>query len=460
MKDSFSLPRFLLINPPIYDFAAYDLWAKPLGLLSLAALLEKLVPRTDFLYCLDRHHPEAEKMPSNRWGCGHYMSREVEKPQVLSGIPRKYKRYGLSEESVRGILSKIPPPDAVFVGSGMTYWYPGVAEAIRIVKERFPECPVIVGGVYATLCREHAIKHSGADYVVAGEIPEVFPVLADLGLRFDSSCTPSSFLSSPAPEYRFYEKPEYAAVRTTRGCPFSCSYCAIKLLAPGPWERKPPDIAAEEIAALCGKGIENIAFYDDALFAASEEHILPLLCEIKRRKIKVNFHSPNGLHARYVTMELARAIKEAGFVRPRLSLESSDPARQTGTGGKVSGEEFLRAASLLMEAGYGPGEFSAYVMMGMPGQDTDEVEESVVFAHKAGAMVSLAEYSPIPGTKDWPFIKDRLPSEDPLWQNNSLFPLYPLSAWPQFQRLKNLARELNGRFRQGLFHVKQRVSDP
>jgi len=27
--------RILLINPWIYDFAAYDLWVKPLGLLSL-----------------------------------------------------------------------------------------------------------------------------------------------------------------------------------------------------------------------------------------------------------------------------------------------------------------------------------------------------------------------------------------------------------------------------------------
>ena len=31
--------RILLVNPPIYDFAAYDFWLKPYGLLRVAGLL-------------------------------------------------------------------------------------------------------------------------------------------------------------------------------------------------------------------------------------------------------------------------------------------------------------------------------------------------------------------------------------------------------------------------------------
>ena len=30
-------PRILLVNPPIYDFAAYDFWLKPYGMLRAAA---------------------------------------------------------------------------------------------------------------------------------------------------------------------------------------------------------------------------------------------------------------------------------------------------------------------------------------------------------------------------------------------------------------------------------------
>lgn len=32
-------PRILLINPPIYDFSAYDFWLKPYGLLRVAGFL-------------------------------------------------------------------------------------------------------------------------------------------------------------------------------------------------------------------------------------------------------------------------------------------------------------------------------------------------------------------------------------------------------------------------------------
>ena len=34
-------PRVLCINPWVYDFTAYDLWSKPLGLSSIAALLRE-----------------------------------------------------------------------------------------------------------------------------------------------------------------------------------------------------------------------------------------------------------------------------------------------------------------------------------------------------------------------------------------------------------------------------------
>ena len=39
-------PRILLVNPPIYDFAAYDFWLKPYGMLSVAG---KLRDKADFM---------------------------------------------------------------------------------------------------------------------------------------------------------------------------------------------------------------------------------------------------------------------------------------------------------------------------------------------------------------------------------------------------------------------------
>ena len=64
--------------------------------------------------------------------------------------------------------------------------------------------------------------------------------------------------------------------------------------------------------------------------------------------------------------------------------------------------------------------------MGLPGQDLDEVLASIIFVNNLGVKVSLASYSPIPGTKDF----DRAVSSgliasdiDPVLTNKSIFPL-------------------------------------
>jgi len=49
--------KVLLINPWIYDFAAYDEWVKPLGLLYIGTFLEKFGYRVSLINCMDRHHP-------------------------------------------------------------------------------------------------------------------------------------------------------------------------------------------------------------------------------------------------------------------------------------------------------------------------------------------------------------------------------------------------------------------
>ena len=54
-KDS---PHILLINPWIDDFAAYDFWAKPLGLLTIAGILRMHGYTITYIDCLDRFHPE------------------------------------------------------------------------------------------------------------------------------------------------------------------------------------------------------------------------------------------------------------------------------------------------------------------------------------------------------------------------------------------------------------------
>ena len=51
-------PKILLVNPPIYDFSAYDFWLKPYGLLRVGGYMRGQAELRLFDY-LDRWHPLA-----------------------------------------------------------------------------------------------------------------------------------------------------------------------------------------------------------------------------------------------------------------------------------------------------------------------------------------------------------------------------------------------------------------
>ena len=53
------MARILCINPWIYDFAAYNTWIEPLGLLTVAGVLRAAGHEVALIDCLDRHHPDA-----------------------------------------------------------------------------------------------------------------------------------------------------------------------------------------------------------------------------------------------------------------------------------------------------------------------------------------------------------------------------------------------------------------
>lgn len=438
--------NLLLINPWVYDFAAYDLWAKPLGLLCLAALLEKNGWKIEYIDCLDVHHPALKTLspkgprrkPDHR---GHFYQEEVPKPSLLQGIPRRFYRFGLPPEAFRKALQALPAPQAVLVTSGMTYWYPGVHEVIGIVKEVFPSVPVILGGIYATLCAEHAEETSGTDFVIkgwgeiqvlelmeglTGTVPSYLPDLDDLD-------------TFPSPAFGLYPHLDYCCVLTSRGCPFLCTYCASPLLNPRFVKREPVRVVKEIERYAVEYGVEDIAFYDDALLV-DRQFAISLLQEIGERGITVRFHAPNGLHARGITEEVAHLMRQVGLVTIRLGLETASYERQLATGNKVSNEEFHSAVQHLQQAGYTPQEIGGYILAGLPGQERAEIEETIRFVRECGARPYLAEYSPLPGTPLWAEAVRGSPFDlhgEPLFHNNTILPCrWEGLAWDDLQALK------------------------
>jgi hypothetical protein len=440
-------PHILLVNPWIHDFAAYDYWAKPLGLLTLGGILRDHGARVSYLDCLDRFHPRSapRSSPPARCGRGPYLKTVIAKPPGLEDIPRNYCRYGIDPDWFRRDLETMDPPDLVLVTSLMTYWYPGVRETIGAIRSILPHVPVVLGGIYATLCPDHAHRTCGADRVAVGPGEgAILPLASELigwspALRFD----PYDLDSLPRPVMDLEHRLAHVPVMTSRGCPFQCAYCASHRLQPRMVRRRPRSVADEIVYWHRHHGVRDFAFYDDALLVDADRHIIPLLEQIIDAGLDVRFHTPNALHIREITRPLARLMRRAGFHTIRLGLETTAFDRRLSMDRKVNEEEFLRTIGHLKAAGFSAGQVGAYLLAGLPGQDVTGVENSIAVVKQAGVTPVIAHYTPIPHTPMWDdaVAASRYDLEsDPIFTNNAIFPCQSETfSWEVLTRLKHLA---------------------
>lgn len=409
--------RTLLVNPWICDFKAFDFWNKPLGLLMVASLLRKLGCSVDLIDCMDRLSPYyTTATPTDPWGRGKYYCEEIEKPRLYAQVPRRYKRYGMPREVFMRVIKNTETPEFIFVTSTMTYWYPGVFDAIDILRKRFPRSQIVLGGIYATLCERHARSYSAADIVFTGPLEErIGDLLSILGW---TAGIPAD-LNECMPDHTLYNAMHYGVLLTSRGCPFDCTYCATKFLCRG-FRSIPIEKVIAQIDLLKTK-TDNIAFFDDALLYSKD---LPkLLSMIVDRGYGFNLHASNGLHCRYITDEIARLMLRANFKTIYLSLETTNPFVQAQTGGKVNTQEFKDAVRTLRRAGFAPQQIHAYILYGLPDQGHEEAIESIELCHELGVNPHLCEFSPIPHTAEYEktgFDEDR----DPLYHNNMFYTWY------------------------------------
>ena len=421
----------LLINPWITDFAAFDFWIKPMGLLSIASVLRQLGVQVALLDCLDRLHPALESsdipLPAFKADAtGKFYRQPIPKPDCLEGMPRRFCRYGLPYEIVRLELKKMQPPDVILVTSMMTYWYPGVQEMIRLCRQIFPGVPVVVGGVYVTLCPQHAQKTLNADALItgAGETAISGWLAHRFGISDFASSQPDRF---PHPDFSLYPRLESVGIMTSRGCPYRCSFCASHRLWPG-FEWKHPDTVVREIFRWHDeRGVRHFAFYDDALLVHAEKRIKPVLRQLVREKIDIAMHLPNGVHPKLIDAEMASLFKHAGVKTIRLSFESLAYSRQKDLCGKVQPHDLEKALDSLEKNGYSRKEIGVYIIYGLPDQSIEEVKKSCRFVFNLGAQVRSASFSPIPGTQEWDksvrmgYLR---PDTDLLLTNNSLYPIW------------------------------------
>jgi radical SAM superfamily enzyme YgiQ (UPF0313 family) len=143
--------------------------------------------------------------------------------------------------------------------------------------------PVVMGGIHASMEPEEAAGH--ADTVIAGEAEDTWPqFLEDFRLgrarRYYRPERPPSLVGLPVPRWDLVNKDRYLlfkafarlgmdgaySVQTSRGCNFSCDYCATRRFQGGAGYRPRP--VEEVVAELRAVGARRAFFVDDNIFAS------------------------------------------------------------------------------------------------------------------------------------------------------------------------------------------------
>jgi len=330
----------------------------------------------------------------------------------------------------------------------MTYWYPGVQETIALLRETFPGVPLLLGGIYASLLPDHARENCQPDEVLTGPGERVlFQALhryTGIEFAYDPAAAPLEF----RPALDLMQRVKFLPLITSRGCPYRCAYCASLRIFDGFIQRNPEEVIHEIESAVVKYGISDIALYDDAFLVNAREHALPILEAVAQRLPGLRWHTPNGLHAAAITPEVAAAMKKAGFETIRIGLESSSDDFHSRTGGKTNLELFYQAVKNLRDIGFLGDQIGVYLLVGVPGQTAEQIEEDVDRVLAAGALPKLAEYSPIPGTRMWAealAVARYAIDSEALFQNCTLLP----AAGPVIDTafLQNLRRRISSEFK-------------
>lgn len=451
----------LLINPPVYDTQYWAEWSQPYGLLRIGAWLRNLdykrIVLFDFL-----ETDEARRVPSHRirpdetYAETNKPTRPIPPISVSKdgdSIELFKKHFGKTWTEFdawldqQGFTSK-RPPDEVWISAIMTYWWESVRDLTIRLKRRFgKKTKIILGGIYPTLCPEHAAQMTQADVVVVGEVAEGNDLWTDLSL--------------------YERRPDYAIITPSRGCPYNCAYCAQRKLNNGVRKvrhREPTDILDEMKHKYNTWGIRDFAFYADALLVGHRKNFMPLLKMIVRQDLPFRLHAPEGMDAAPIarSQELAHLLKAASFQKIYLPVEAVDEGYLRSLNRSHARlEDVVIAAEHLRAAGFKPRnmDINGFVLYGLPGEKIENVVKTIVFVSEAIGSIIPMLFTPVPGTRLYedysPWFRQRGWDHDLHMLNGKLYPFLEMNegSIADYVDLQRLMYMLNAHFRDRSFQL-------
>ena len=412
------ISRVLLFMPPaITNKASIDINpAPPLGLGYIASVLESMGKEVKIVDCL-----------LEGWNNRIRISDDI-------------IRIGLSEESIKEIIRNFNP-DIVSVNSQFTRQYKNAHDIYRITKSINPEIITIAGGAHPSVLPEFALQDQNLDFVVLGEgeqsikdlvsalsiDPGIVSSIDGIGYKIDGTIhiNPKKrfiedldSIASPAWHLMNVERyfgldvchgkrtcTRFFSIITSRGCPARCVFCTAFNVWGRRYRARSVQNVVEEIKFLKQHyNIEELLIEDDN-FTFDVKRAEQICDRIIEENLNIRFDTPNGIAAYKLTPELLLKMKNAGFERINLAIESGN---QEALLKIIKKPLKLKKVKEIVEYCHSINlDVGAFFIMGIPGTTISQMWDNYRFCRELKLFepfISVA--TPYPGSELYKICKD------------------------------------------------------
>ena len=202
----------------------------------------------------------------------------------------------------------------------------------------------------------------------------------------------------------------FTIIKTSRGCPYSCTYCTAIPFSKKKWRVRSPRSIVEEVIECQEKfGIDHFMFLSDT-FNMREDLIMELCERLQRDAPRVKWVSNSRVDT--ITLNMARAMKAAGCLAVSLGIESGDDEILRRIKKMATTDDARRAVKILYEAEV---KSIGYFMLGLPGETLKTMKKTIEFAKEIDPNYAyFFAPTPFPGTEMYEEAKNNgwLLSED------------------------------------------------
>lgn len=378
---------------------------------------------------LIRPYSEADELIPP-FGLGYLATaiREKHDVEILDGIKEK-----LTLEEFKRIL-KTGEYDVVGIQIFTLHVFKA-KDYIRVIKEILPEAKIILGGPHPSCSPLDIFElFPDIDWAFKGEAEIGLAKLLDLiiedkvnpehllevpGLiwrnkqqavvnqqifidNLDEIGMPSWDLLRPDtyplfPHGAFFKNYPIAPIIITRGCPFSCTYCAGHLITGKKTRFRSVENIIDEIKILYHKyGIREIHIEDDN-FTLNHGLVYEFCRRLKDNNLNITLACPNGVRLDTLTKELLLTMKQAGLYSISVGIESGSERILKDMKKGLTKEKIREKINLIKECGL---ETSGFFIIGYPTETRKDIMESINFATSLDLKrVAFSLFKPFPGTE-------------------------------------------------------------